>query len=202
MSIPERSPEDERRLLRLRVIAKAMLATAFLTTVFVFVSAFLSGDKPGDPTPGMRVTIDDIAIGDTRTLIWEGRPVIVQRRTPDAIAALRSEDPARDAALRDPRSTRSEQPDSADTALRSVQPEWFVAIAIGTDYGCPVKPVAAGAAEPEPEPESAVTPAFVDDCRGSRYDAAGRVLAGEFADKNLVVPAHRIDGGSLVLGGG
>jgi len=195
MSVPERSPADENRLLRLRVIAKAMLAAAFLTTVFVFVSAFLSGDKPGDPVPGMRVEIGDIAAGGTRLLIWEGRPVIVQRRTPDVIAALQREDATRDAALRDPLSRRSEQPDDLSAALRSVQPEWFVAIALGTDYGCPVKPIAdtdgAGGAA-----------AFTDDCRGSRYDAAGRVFAGDYADRNLVVPAYRIDDGTLILGGG
>jgi len=197
MTIPVRSPDEERRLLRLRVIAKAMLATAFLAVVFVFLSAFLSGDKPGDPTPGMRVAIGDLAPGATRTLIWEGRPIIVQRRTPDMIAALRSVDATRDAGLRDPLSARSEQPEAADGPLRSVDPEWFVAIAIGTDYGCPVRPL-----EPVGGDAASPQPAFTDDCRGSRYDAAGRVFAGEYADRNLVVPAYRIDGEELVLGGG
>jgi len=197
MTIPVRSPDDERRLLRLRVLAKAMLATAFLVVVFVFLSAFLSGDKPGDPTPGMRVTIGDLAPGATRTLIWEGRPIIVQRRTPDMVAALQADDATRDASLQDPSSARSEQPEAATGPLRSVDPEWFVAIALGTDYGCPVKPLAPGVGG-----GGSPQPAFTDDCRGSRYDAAGRVFAGEYADRNLVVPAHRIDGEELVLGGG
>ena len=208
MTMPVPSPEDERRLLRLRVIAKAMLATAFLAVVFVFLSAFLSGDKPGDPTPGMRVAVGDLAPGATRTLIWEGRPIIVQRRTPATIASLQAEDAARDAGLKDPSSDRSEQPDAAAGRLRSVEPEWFVAIALGTDYGCPIRLVEATQESVDrPGSDSAVPTSgpvamFTDDCRGSRYDAAGRVFDGDYADRNLVVPAHRFDGEALVLGGG
>jgi len=208
MNIPERSVEDERRLLRLRVIAKAMLATAFLAVVFVFLSAFLSGDKPGDPTPGMRVAVGDLAPGATRTLIWEGRPIIVQRRTPVTIELLRAEDGARDAGLQDPLSRKSEQPEEAVGPLRSVDPDWFVAIALGTDYGCPIRLVepASGGANGEASGGAPATSGpvavFTDDCRGSRYDAAGRVFEGDYADRNLVVPAHRFDGEALILGGG
>jgi len=183
-----------RRRLRLRVIAKLMLGTAFLAVVFVFLSAFLSGDKPGDPTPGLQVDIAGIAPGEVRTVIWEGRPVIVQRRTAAQRAALLGADAARDAGLRDPASQRSEQPDAAHPLLRSTSPDWFVAIALGTDYGCPVKPVA------EAVTENGVEVAFADDCRGSRYDAAGRVLAAQYADRNLVVPAHTVQGDTLILG--
>lgn len=193
---PYAQPDEAaiRRRLRLRVLAKLMLATAFLAVVFVFLSAFLSGDKPGDPVPGLQVDIGDMAAGEMRTVIWEGRPIIVHRRDAAQRDALLRADAERDAGLRDPSSKRSEQPAGADPALRSMAPDWFVAIALGTDYGCPVKPVA------EPTRENGIDVAFVDDCRGSRYDAAGRVLAGDYADRNLVVPAHTIDGDTLILG--
>ena len=189
-------PARAARLLRLRVLLKAMIAVAACAVVFVFLSAFLSDDGEEDTLPGLRVAVGDMAAGETRALTWDGRAVVVHRRTPETIARLEA-DGAR-AALRDPDSERSEQPESMRGPLRSSSPEWFVAIGLGTDYGCPVAWL-----PPEATPfAGAPWPGgFVDGCRGSRYDLAGRVYAGQYADRNLVVPPHRVlDDGTLVLG--
>lgn len=192
------SRADEAHRLRLRVIAKAMLGVAFLSVLFVFLSAFLSGDREAETTPALRVNVADVRVGETIVEMWEGRPVLVQRRTPETIRALR-EGPSATPALRDPESERSEQPDSVDAALRSNEPEWFVALGLGTDQGCPVRALPA-----DPDEDFAGAPwagGFADECRGSRYDAAGRVFAGQYADRNLIVPTHSLRGDTLVIGG-
>ena len=191
-------PVRARRLLRLRVALKAMVAVGVVTIAFVLVSAFLSGEDDERALPALRVVVGDMAPGETRTLTWDGRAVLVRRRTSEEIDRLEAEDGALRARLRDPDSARSEQPPGVGGALRSVEPEWFVAIGLGTDYGCPV-----GYLQPEPAPfAGAPWPGgFVDGCRRSRYDLAGRVYAGQYADRNLVVPPHAIVGDALVLGG-
>lgn len=181
MNSVRQSPTEETRRLRLRVLVKAMLATAALAVLFVSFAFFFSGDDERARLPGLNVDVQDMQPGDTQRVLWERRPVMVYRRTDAAIAALTA--PAATAAgrLRDPDSRRSEQPEAMRNALRSREPQWFVAIALGTDQGCPV--MVADTAD-----GSALE--FIDECRGSRYDGAGRVLAGQFADKNLAVPAH------------
>ena len=193
-SIRDNGKSDVRRL-RLRVLAKFMLATAAFGVAFVAFAFFFSGNDERPRVPSLSVDVHDMQPGDTQRILWERRPVIIHRRTTASIAMLDS--PAATAAgrLEDPDSRRSEQPEALRNARRSMEPEWFVAIALGMDQGCPVS-MAGDSARDEPM--------FVDECRGSRYDGAGRVLAGQYADRNLSVPAHAfetIDGRiHLVLG--
>ena len=191
-------PARARRLLRLRVLLKSMVATAVAVVAFVCLSVFLSDDGEEDTLPGRRFAIGDMRPGETRTLVWDGRAVLVHRRTPAQIRHLEDADGTLASRLRDPSSARSEQPAGMDGALRSSDPEWFVAIGLGTDYGCPV-----GWLAPEAAPFAGLPwpGGFVDGCRGSRYDLAGRVYAGQYADRNLVVPPHAIEDGALRLGG-
>ena len=194
----DKSHADEAHRLRLRVIAKAMLGVAFLSVVFVFLSAFLSGDREAETTPALRVNVADVRVGETIVEMWEGKPVLIQRRAPETIAALEA-GPAPAPELRDPDGVKSEQPDSAGNPLRSATPEWFVALGLGTDYGCPVRALPA-----DPGEDFAGSPwagGFVDECRGSRYDGAGRVFAGQYADRNLVVPEHALRGDTMVITG-
>lgn len=195
------SHANEAHRLRLRVAAKGMLAVAFLGVLFVFLSAFLSGDGESGTTPAGRLFIGNIAPGETVVQMWEGRPVIVQRRTPEMIEAVREAFGAASApALEDPDSLASQQPPSIDPTFRSIDPEWFVALGLGTDQGCPV-----GVLPPNPDEDFGGAPwtgGFVDECRGSRYDGAGRVYARQYADTNLVVPMHSVRGDTLVIGGG
>lgn len=196
--VPPFVPDPARagRLLRLRVLLKSMIAVAAVGVVFVFFSAFLSDDGEENTLPGLRVAIGDMRPGETRTLTWDGRAVLVHRRTPEQIARL--ERNAHRGALRDPESAKSEQPESMRGPLRSGSPEWFVAIGLGTDYGCPVGFLEAGGEAFAGAPWDG---GFVDGCRGSRYDLGGRVYAGQYADRNLVVPPHTVDAdGTLVLG--
>jgi len=125
--------------------------------------------------------------------------VLIQRRTPEMITALQAPEATAGGRLRDPDSRNSEQPAPMKNALRSRQPEWFVAIALGTDQGCPISD--ARDSTPENASETAgveqtadpVAPGFIDECRGSLYDGAGRVLVGQYADRNLAVPSYVLE---------
>ena len=173
---------DSTYRLYLRVLAKLMIALGAMGVVYVFVAALISGEDDENALDLMRVTISDIKLGTLRTLSWEGRPVLVYRRTPEQIASLSRVN----VALRDERSIDSQQPSMANNTLRSNDEQWFIAIALGTDYGCPL----------ELKGEL-----IVDTCRGSRYDLAGRVYTGGYADRNLVVPRYTLnEDGSVLLG--
>ena len=190
-------PDRANRLLKLRVAMKSMIAFAFAVVVFVFFSAFLSDDGEEGTLPGYRVAVGDMTPGETRMLNWDGRAVLVHRRTAGEIARLEAN--AARGALRDPESAESVQPEGMRGVFRSGSPEWFVAIGLGTDSGCPMSYL-----PPEGAPfAGAPWPGgFVDGCRGSRYDLAGRVYARQYADRNLVVPPHAVfEDGTLLLGG-
>ncbi len=195
MTVIDKRHADEAHRLRLRVVAKAMLGVAFLGVVFVFLSAFLSINRESESGPGMRIDLAGFEPGQTEVYTWERRPVIVQRRTPETVIRLRE---TSGFALLDPESARSEQPEDAGNALRSSNPGWFVALGLGTGQGCPVRALPA-----DPGESFAGGPwagGFVEECTGSRYDAAGRVYDDQYADRNLIVPAYTISGDTLILG--
>jgi len=185
---------QESQRLRLRVAAKSMTVLALIGVVYVFFSAFFSTDKKAHTIPSQRVVVGHVTPGESLRLTWEGRPVIIYRRTQEQIVAL--DTPAHP--LADPSSSRSEQPAWADDHFRSREQEWFVALAVGTDLNCPVRLLPANEENFLNHPWQG---GFIDECRGSRYDFAGRVYAGQYAERNLIVPAYRLSGDTLVLGG-
>jgi len=194
----QRESEQERRLLYLRVLLKGMIAVAFMAVVFVFFSVFLSDDGEEGTLQGERFVIGDMTPGETRTLTWDGRPVLIHRRTAEQIAVLEQTDAMQRSQLRDPDSERSEQPDDMMGPLRSQSPDWFIAIGLGTDYGCPLGWLAA---DQEPFAGLPWPGGFIDSCRESRYDLAGRVYARQYADRNLIVPDYTLVGDTVILGG-
>ena len=121
--VPRFVPDPERagRLLALRVLLTSMIAVGFAAVAFVFVSAFLSDDGEEGNVPVLRVVVGDMAPGETRTLTWEGRPVLVRRRTVGEIERLRGDEQALRLRLRDPDSAVSTQPaaDRKSTRLNS-----------------------------------------------------------------------------------
>ncbi len=185
---------QEQHRLRLRVAAKLMLALGFLAVMYVVLSMVFSSDESTRVVPTQRVDISRLTPGQTHIVLWEGRPVIVYRRTAADIEALQNST----AALDDPQSKRSRQPDWAKNSLRSREAEWFVGIGVGTDFSCPVELLPVGGEQFKDKPWLG---GFVDSCRGSRYDLAGRVFESQFADRNLIVPQYRINNGILLLGG-
>jgi len=132
----------------------------------------------------VEVDLSDIAPGGIKTVEWRGKPVWIQRRTPEMVAALKVPSPE----LVDPQSVRDQQPAYARNVLRAVRPDIFVAVGICTHLGCSPTAVAAGSANPSVG--EGWQGGFFCPCHGSTFDAAGRVFKNKPAPSNLEVPPH------------
>jgi len=104
--------ESEYRL-KLRVALKAMLGLAAVAALVVAVDFLVGGDAAGTGA-AVRYSLAGVAPGTTRTVGFNGRPVIVLHR-PEALARRLA---------RQGRAGR--------------HPAWFVAFATGTGQGCPL----------------------------------------------------------------
>ena len=164
----------------LRSVLKLMGFVAFLFVAYVgFVSLFSPGSARLDTV--RTVKLQDLSPGEVLWLEWGGRRVVVLHRTPEMLGEIRR----LDAELKSPDRLWSNQPGTADPVTRSVKPEYFVALAYGTELGCELDFVPYRAEEP-----GDWRGGFVDRCRGSRYDFAGRVFKSDSAPRNLDVPDY------------
>jgi len=181
------SIEAQKRL-RLRVAIKLMLAFAALMIVYVFGAAFFTPDKREPNPDAMSVGVSQLRPGDTLKVNWEGRPILIHRRSAAGIAWLSQAQ----AGLSDAASQHSQQPGWARNAHRSRTPEWFVALAVREDAPCVL-------VDDRENPHGG----YVSECDALRFDAAGRVFAGQTdaAVRNLRVPVYDIDAGIVTLGG-
>jgi len=132
-------------------------------------------------------------MGEALFLNWEGRPVVIYRRQDNEFSQLRTIDNR----LLDETSQNSDQPEDMLNAYRSVEPEWFVAIALGTDQGCSLTHLPANSSLFQQQPWHG---GFIDACRKSRYDLSGRVYESQYATRNLVVPPYKLSGTTVILG--
>jgi ubiquinol-cytochrome c reductase iron-sulfur subunit len=133
------------------------------------------------------VDISKIAVGQQIVVVWRGKPILLVRRSPEALKTL--QDPKLIGILSDPDSKVLQQPDYANNWHRSVSPEFAVMVGICTHLGCvPVFYPNPSAADPQPNwPGGYLCP-----CHGSKYDLAGRVYSGVPAPYNLPVPPYRM----------
>jgi ubiquinol-cytochrome c reductase iron-sulfur subunit len=173
-----------------------MVATATAASVGIGFAAytFLASLQPsarasaeGGP---VQVDLSLIQPGERVTVTWRGKPVWVVRRTEEALRRMAGEDWL--AELRDPMSeVAAQQPVYARNATRSINKEYFVAIALCTHLGCvPLY---------EPQPDAGRSSrlwigGFFCPCHGSRFDLAGRVVKNVPAPTNLVIPPHTFVG--------
>ncbi len=115
------------------------------------------------------VDIAPIAKGQSVTVVWQGKPVFIRRRTTDEIRA------AEQVPLDD-------LPDPQRDADRVVKPEWLVVVGVCTHLGC----VPWGQRSIEPRGEWS---GWLCRCHWSHYDTSGRIRKGP-APKNLAVPQY------------
>ena len=136
----------------------------------------------GEP---LDVDISKIAPGQQIVVVWRGKPILLVRRTPEALKTL--QDPKLLSILADPNSKVLQQPAYAENWHRSVNPEIAVMVGICTHLGCvPVFYPNPSASDPQPNwPGGYLCP-----CHGSKYDLAGRVYSGVPAPYNLPVPPY------------
>lgn len=115
------------------------------------------------------VNLAPIEPGQAITVMWQGKPVFVRRRTPEEIKEAEDIDIT---TLRDPQ---------ADDA-RVQKPEWLILVGICTHLGC----------VPQGQKSTDVKGEFGGwfcPCHGSHYDTSGRIRKGP-APKNLAVPKY------------
>ena len=115
------------------------------------------------------VDIEPIKPGQRITIVWRGKPVFIDHRTPEQIAKAGADD---NVELPDP------QPDSA----RVQQDEWLIVIGICTHLGC--IPLGQRPSDPKGDYGGWFCP-----CHGSHYDTSGRIRKGP-APRNLDLPDY------------
>lgn len=184
------TPSDNPRRLFLRVVAKLMLAFGLVTALWVVLSPLLRPNVPVNAkTVETRINISTFAPDTVDIIEWFDKPLVIARRSEQTQINLAA---VVDTQLRDAGNQRSDQPAYAKNSLRSASAEWFVAIALGTSSGCALR-------YREAAPHTTESAVLVDGCDGSRFDLAGRALAGSQARKNLPVPHWRVDGDRIVV---
>ena len=125
----------------------------------------------------IEVDISKIAVGQSITVKWRGKPVFIRHRTADEIA--RANDTNLDD-LRDPQ---------VDTA-RAEKPEYLVLVGVCTHLGC--VPLGQKTGEVRGDYDGWFCP-----CHGSHYDTSGRIRKGP-APTNLEVPPYSFLSDSVV----
>lgn len=119
------------------------------------------------------VALAPIQPGQQISVLWQGKPTWVRRRTPEEIAEVRA---IPDSELKAPEADQD----------RVQKPEWLVVIGICTHLGC------------IPNRDNAAQPGgYLCACHGSVYDASGRIMRGP-APANLEVPPYAFVSDTLI----
>lgn len=165
---------------RRRIVLAASACAVGGATAFLSQQHYATKSWPHGSPLAVDIGSKALPVGKLKTVEWQGKPVWILRRSPEALAALAG----KEGQLADPDSTESLQPPGCRNQHRSLRPEFFVAIGLCTHQGC--------------------TPAlngdhFLCPCHTSKYDLAGRVFKVGPALANLVIPAYRFDGEHQLL---
>ncbi len=137
---------------------------------------FIDQMNPSAATQALATTevaLAAIPEGQQITVMWQGKPTWVRRRTAAEIEQVRA---MPDSALKVPEADQD----------RTKKPEWLVVIGICTHLGC------------IPNRDNAGSPGgYLCACHGSVYDASGRILRGP-APLNLEVPPYQFVSDTLL----
>ena len=159
------------------------IATGALATVggIVAIWPLIDQMNPAADTLALATTEVDLSPlepGQSITVVWQGKPVFIRRRTPHEIAAAKSVD-------------QSALPDPQTDDQRTQRPEWLIVVGVCTHLGCIPKGQGAGDAKGE-------YGGWFCPCHGSHYDTSGRIRKGP-APTNLAVPAYKFTSENVVL---
>jgi ubiquinol-cytochrome c reductase iron-sulfur subunit len=174
---------DTPKRLLLRLSVKIMGLIGAGSAAYALISSV--GDhtsKPKSP-PVLRLHLPATTEPFSR-ISWAGGNLILLKRDKALLESLSR----MDSELLDPQSGNARQPEVLASPSRSLQSDYFLAYDRGTDMGCPLTWVPSGdiSAPHQPWPGG-----FRDTCRGSWYDAAGRVFKEQQAERNLDIPSYR-----------
>lgn len=173
-------------------VTAAVGAVGIVGAAVPFVKSWNPSAKAKAAGAPVTADLSGLEPGQQMVVEWRGKPVWVVRRTPEALADLKTVA----GNLRDPASAESTQPDFAKNEYRSIKPDYLILVGICTHLGC----------SPLYRPE--VAPAdlgqswrggFFCPCHGSTYDMAGRVYKGVPAPLNLEVPPYKYISDNVVV---
>lgn len=182
--MPPHRDEPRRRVIR---ISAGIAGAAALATLVPFAGKIVLERQNTAEGEIVDLDLGELPAGQVMTVLWRGQPVWIVRRTPEMIARLHQA--SRPGELADPDSAHSRQPAYTRNALRSLQPEFFVAIALCTHLACtPAPRLAAGRGEGMPADWAG---GFLCPCHNSTFDLAGRAHRNREAKQNLTIPPHR-----------
>ncbi|MCF3628612.1 ubiquinol-cytochrome c reductase iron-sulfur subunit [Alphaproteobacteria bacterium LMO-S08] len=160
---------DERSRRDFLIVSTSTLAA---TGVALSVWPLIDSLNPASDTLALASTdlnLQPIERGQRITVVWQGKPVFVDRRTPEAVTKAKADDGA---ALPDPEK-------DADRVQRE---EWLIVVGICTHLGC----IPLGQREGSRRGDFG---GWFCPCHGSHYDTSGRIRKGP-APRNLVVPPY------------
>jgi len=185
-------PDEGRRALLVKATS-TLGGLAIAGASYPFLASLAPSERARALGAPVEIDVGAVGAGEMETVVWQGKPVWILRRTAAMLASLESDRRF----LTDPDSqVQSQQPAYARNASRALQPAVFVSIALCTHLGCVPNYI--------PQPGS-VQPdwpgGFYCPCHGSKFDLAGRVFAGSPAPTNLVIPPYHYAGSDrLVIG--
>lgn len=175
--------DSERRTMLVTTCAAGGVGT--VAAAVPFVLSFKPSEKALAAGAPVEVDLSSIGPGELKTVEWRGKPVWILRRTAEMIASVKKTTDR----VADPNSKRNEYPtpDYAKNELRSIKPEFFIAVGICSHLGCsPQGPIASNANSVLGDDMGFLCP-----CHGSTFDLAGRVFRNKPAPDNLEVPPHQ-----------
>jgi ubiquinol-cytochrome c reductase iron-sulfur subunit len=158
-----------------------------LATAGALVSTFQPSERAKAAGAPVEVDVAGMAPGEMKTVEWRGKPVWILKRSPEMVASLKSTDDD----VADPNSQRAPDeltPTYARNQMRSIKPEFLVAVGICSHLGC--SPSSRLAPGPQPNLPDDWAGGFICPCHGSTFDLAGRVFKNKPAPDNLQVPPH------------
>jgi ubiquinol-cytochrome c reductase iron-sulfur subunit len=159
------SPKDEGRRKLLTTTAYGAAGIGAACAILPFIDS-MNPASDVQALSSTEVDISNIKVGESKKVMWRGKPVSVRRRSAAEIAEAQAVD-LKD--LKDP------QKDS--DRVKPGKDEWLVTIEICTHLGCiPI----AGQGEYK---------GWFCPCHGSQYDSSARIRKGP-APKNLEIPPY------------
>jgi ubiquinol-cytochrome c reductase iron-sulfur subunit len=177
---------------RRRFLTGAVATVGGIGGVFAavpFVAAWSPSDRAKAIGAPVDIDISKLEAGQAMVAKWQGKPVVIVRRTEASLANIKKLDDQ----MRDPQSENvDQQPGYATNEYRSIKSEVLVAVGLCTHLGC------APTYNAPPAVNSGEPGGFFCPCHGSRFDLAGRVYQGVPAPTNLLVPPHKYLSESLI----
>lgn len=168
--------EPERRAFTYLLLSTARFAYASFTRVLVvkFIAS-MSASAEALAAASAEFDLSDVPVGNTLTVKWRGKPVMIRHRDNDEIAIENAVtlDQLRDGAL-------------AEDCY--IKPEWVIVLGICTHLGC------------VPLNNAGEYHGWFCPCHGSHYDTCGRIRKGP-APLNLEIPPYKfIDEFKVLIG--